>query len=467
MSDFSPRPFDAQYPKYRGDPNNVSKQRYFMMNMGKRVLEGWADKLYFVFAGIASIWLAVVALIDSWYHSWWGILIAFGFWFFSAYLTLPRFHRIMTDLYVPDYFIGRTRTGDGLLGDPVNIGLRGTADEIHTAMKKAGWVKADPVTLASSWRIIVNTLRKRPYPTAPVSPLYLFHRSENFAYQQEVDGSPSKRHHVRFWKAPEGWKLPGGEPVDWLAAATFDRAVGLSLFTFQITHKIDAETDKERDYVVETVLYCNQKARSDLIEDFSSGYHSRNGGGDTILTDGDLPILDLTSVCNRQDESHNAQRYERLHRRRPWELVEQAPLSVWLASAFTSLVILLQAFLSVTHLGVLITPKDSFEVDVQRFWQIYIAPVVIVVILCITIIQIFLVVWTIRGSQLARKILLALLCFSFISNALSLVFGTEQDISTTYTIYVLMASQVYALLEFTSDGAVNYTFNITRQKSRR
>ena len=33
-----------------------------------------------------------------------------------------------------------------------------------------------------------------------------------------------------------------------------------------------------------------------VIENFSSGYHARNGGGDRILTDGDLPILDLRSV---------------------------------------------------------------------------------------------------------------------------------------------------------------------------
>ena len=33
-----------------------------------------------------------------------------------------------------------------------------------------------------------------------------------------------------------------------------------------------------------------------VIEDFSTGYHSRNGGGDLIQTDGDLPIMDLSAV---------------------------------------------------------------------------------------------------------------------------------------------------------------------------
>lgn len=33
-----------------------------------------------------------------------------------------------------------------------------------------------------------------------------------------------------------------------------------------------------------------------MIRDFSSGYHARNGGGDTISTDGDLPVVDLTRL---------------------------------------------------------------------------------------------------------------------------------------------------------------------------
>jgi hypothetical protein len=34
----------------------------------------------------------------------------------------------------------------------------------------------------------------------------------------------------------------------------------------------------------------------DVIRDFATGYHSRNGGGDSITTDGDLPILDVRAV---------------------------------------------------------------------------------------------------------------------------------------------------------------------------
>lgn len=254
------------------------------------------DWFFFVFAGVAALWLAYLSLTETFTLGWWGIPFFVGFWVLLAYLVLPRLHRILTTVYVPDYFIGRTRTSDGLLGDPVNLAFLGTGEQIETAMRNAGWTKADPVTLASSWRIITSTLRRRSYHEAPVSPLFLFGRQQDFAYQQEVDGNPAQRHHVRFWQCPDGWLLPGGRRVDWLAAGTFDTSVGLSLFTLQVTHRIDADTDVERDHIVKTVTDADPRVAVDVIADFATGYHARNGGGDSIRTDGDLPIVDVRAV---------------------------------------------------------------------------------------------------------------------------------------------------------------------------
>ena len=213
-----------------------------------------------------------------------------------TYLLLPRVHRILTRLYVPGYFIGRTRTSDGLLGDPVNLALLGDEGQVHKAMTDAGWIRADDLAGASARRMIGSTLRRRSYPQAPVSPLHLFDRQQDFAYQQEVAGNPAKRHHVRFWHCPKDWLLPGGYDADWLAAGTYDRSVGFSLFTLQITHKIERDTDVERDFIVDTVTAANPAIGVDVIRNFSTGYHARNGGGDQIETDGDLPTIDLTRV---------------------------------------------------------------------------------------------------------------------------------------------------------------------------
>jgi len=167
------------------------------------------DGVAFVLAGGAATWLALLILTEGLALDWRALLLI-PFWAIVAYLALPRVHRVLTYLYLPNYFIGRSRTSDGLLGDPVNLAVRGDEGQVHAVMKRSGWVRADEVTLASSSRIVTTTLRRVSYPEAPVSPLHLFQRAQDFAYQQEVAGSPSQRHHVRFWRCPPGWLLPGG-----------------------------------------------------------------------------------------------------------------------------------------------------------------------------------------------------------------------------------------------------------------
>ena len=253
------------------------------------------DACFFAFSGVAAFWFAYVLLRDGVRPGWPSLLLVV-FWLFVTYLVLPRLHRILTRIYLPSYFIGRTRTSDGLLGDPVNIALHGREDQVHAAMTAAGWTRADELGLRSGREIVVRTLQRRSYPAAPVSPLHLFERRQDFAYEREVQGSPSKRHHVRFWRCPDGWLLPGGFAVDWLAAGTYDRKVGMSLFTLQVTHKIDENTDVERDFVTSTVVESDPDVALGVLAHFSSGYHARNGGGDRIRTDGNLPVLDLRQV---------------------------------------------------------------------------------------------------------------------------------------------------------------------------
>jgi LssY C-terminus len=253
------------------------------------------------------------------------------FWILVTYLVLPRLHRILTRIYVPGYFIGRARTSDGLLGDPINLALVGDEAQVHLAMAQAGWIRADELSLTSGLQIVRSTLRRRSYTKAPVSPLLLFDRQQDFAYQQEVAGSPSKRHHVRFWRAPDGWMLPGGYSVGWLAAGTYDRSVGLSLFTLQITHKIEANTDIERDYITNTITNNNPEMVVEVIRDFSTGYHSRNGGGDLIQTDGDLPIIDVRRI---DAPSPSALKRTDSRDKRPAQIVFGATVSFLRASLF-------------------------------------------------------------------------------------------------------------------------------------
>lgn len=302
----------GEYPEYRNGRAKVDVHR----GVGSAVVENTlfvvTTCLFFIFC---------VILIEQ--LRWSATLVVYlvALWLVLSCFALPRLHRIFTSVYVPNYFIGRTRTTSGLLGDPVNLAFRakqGTGgdrgkstgrDELVALMEGAGWTRSDPVTLRSSVKIIVSSVLRRSYASAPVSPLLLFGLPQAFSFQREVSGNPSQRHHVRFWPCPEGWLLPGGERVDWLAAATYDKSVGISLFTLQVTHKIDADIDIEREYVVATLRYQWPGLRISDLPNFSTGYHSRNGGGDRITTDGNLPVVEIPGATEKDRSGHELAGY--------------------------------------------------------------------------------------------------------------------------------------------------------------
>ena len=171
------------------------------------------DGAFFVIGTVLVMWLGWIVVTAGLDDGWYVIGSVFLFWVLLAYVGLPRLQEVLSKVYVPDYFIGRSLTDIGVLGDPINLAVDGNEADIHAAMVRAGWTRADELTIRSSWRIVVSSVLRRPYPEAPVSSLFLFGQRQAFAYQQEVDGNPAQRHHVRFWPVPDGWKLPGGFEV--------------------------------------------------------------------------------------------------------------------------------------------------------------------------------------------------------------------------------------------------------------
>ncbi|EOL50075.1 LssY C-terminal domain-containing protein [Enterococcus caccae] len=184
----------------------------------------------------------------------------------------------------------------GLLGDPINLAFIGSKEELEQLFINAGWTKAEPLSLHSSFQMIIASVFSKSYPSAPVSSLFLFNKKQDLAFEQEIKNNPRRRHHVRFWETPDNWYLPGGRKADWLGAATYDKKVGFSVFTGQITHKINSDIDHERDFVLETFTESNQPVSIEVVKHFTTSYHGRNGGGDEIFTDGNLPFIKIEKV---------------------------------------------------------------------------------------------------------------------------------------------------------------------------
>jgi hypothetical protein len=192
-----------------------------------------------------------------------------------------------------------TRTGDGIPGDPINVGLVGSKDDVLCAMNAAGWYPADPITLRSSLAIVGSVLLDRPYHEAPVSNLYYQNKREDLAFEKPVGTSADRRHHVRFWKVIEH-----GEEgrVVWLGAVTFDRGVGLSHRDAKITHHIMPDIDADRDLLTADLKSAHVVTSIYEITGVGPTLHGRNGEGDPYSTDGEIEISVLVDGCNQRSD---------------------------------------------------------------------------------------------------------------------------------------------------------------------
>jgi hypothetical protein len=185
-----------------------------------------------------------------------------------------------------------TATAQGIPGGPINVGLVGTREDLVRAFHAAGWYPADPVTLRTSVEIIGSVLLDRPYKSAPVSPLFYEGRREDLAFEKPNGGSADRRQHVRFWKVLESGT--DGGPV-WLGSATFDSGVTLSRDTGQVTHRIAANIDEERDRLIAELNDAHMVTSIYQMKGIGPTLNGRNGEGDPYYTDGEIWVARLVS----------------------------------------------------------------------------------------------------------------------------------------------------------------------------
>lgn len=212
-----------------------------------------------------------------------GLLL---FYFVVAYLIVPLvWIRYAHKHPAFDEVPGITYTGDDHPGDPLNLALVGDETQLKKIMLDAKWYPADPLTLKSCLEIAAGTVFSKSYDQAPVSNLLLFGRKQDLAFEMPVGDNPRERHHVRFWKANK--VDDSGRPL-WVGSATFDKKVGLSHTTGEITHHIAGDVDTERDHLMGNLQATGELAEQYYINGFHKILTGNNGGGDAWHTDGRL-----------------------------------------------------------------------------------------------------------------------------------------------------------------------------------
>jgi hypothetical protein len=270
-----------------------------------RLLIRTLQRLAILGLGVLTVWLVVFVVFDF-AEQWLPWLIAVAATYaLAAYVILPYAVRMGLKILLRKHVPRFTVTGDGLPGDPVNLALIGTREELKSAFAAAGWTEADPLGLSSSWRMVRSFVLDEPYPAAPFSTLYLFGRGQDLGFQLPIGASPRKRHHVRFWaKDPAAieadpttsdfWlnadRPPAGARVLWVGAATKDTGFALTRLTFQVTHATDADTDAERTFLMRVLERCGAIGKPEL---YHAGERLAAGSVNHYVADGEVAVAEL------------------------------------------------------------------------------------------------------------------------------------------------------------------------------
>lgn len=228
--------------------------------------------------------------IRTWHVLWISLLSLFAIvilWLMLAYGELPRLWSKHEHKKVGPRQEIVSYTSQDIPADPINLRITGDSKSIDCVFRRAGWSMADPLSAQSGFEIVRSVLLSASYPGAPVSSLYFQDRLQDVAYERDEGLTAHRRHHVRLWRVAAN---------QWLGAATFDRGVGLALFTLQVTHHIGSNVDAERDAVGALLKKSGARFAGTQTSNIVPGQWRRNGAGDRYVSDGQIKAFALTSV---------------------------------------------------------------------------------------------------------------------------------------------------------------------------
>jgi len=182
-------------------------------------------------------------------------------------------------------------------GDPVNLVIIGSFETLLLSCM-GRWDETEAITLATCWKTAKAFLLGSEYRYSPVSPLYLFGRSQDIALQQ-IRHSINVRMHLRLWLAP--FRL-NGQPV-WVGQVSRDIGVRMTSKTWNLTtHRIDPDIDESRDYVLDDLLDAERVEAAGHVEATSAAAVEaprHNLTGDPYFTDGKRVVILLTDSPGR------------------------------------------------------------------------------------------------------------------------------------------------------------------------
>ena len=184
-------------------------------------------------------------------------------------------------------------------GDPLNLVVIGSIDDVYYSFIRAAWDETEVVTVASGLRTAMSFLTGGEYRYSPVSSLYVFGRRQDVALQK-IRKNIHERNHLRLWLAPMRYQ---GELV-WIGQISRDIGVRFTTKTIT-THKIDADVDETREFLVENLAYAQTLSQLAYVGGVGAAGRDeprRNLTGDPYFTDGLRVVLWLSDEMKDLEE---------------------------------------------------------------------------------------------------------------------------------------------------------------------
>lgn len=175
-------------------------------------------------------------------------------------------------------------------GDAVNFLIIGPKQQLEAAFREAGWVVADRDVKDAVFNAALKSTTKQVYLEMPMSQLYMFHRPQDYGYARtEPVQVVASRHHLRIWKSP--FEVDG-QPL-WVGACTHDIGFERDQRNNGVTHKIDPEIDKEREYLAGTLNATGLIAESSYTMPPNPITEASTATGGSFHSDGRILVLRL------------------------------------------------------------------------------------------------------------------------------------------------------------------------------
>jgi hypothetical protein len=178
----------------------------------------------------------------------------------------------------------------GNKGDAVNFLIIGSKEQLEATFGQAGWVIADRTIKDAVLNATMKSTSKQVYLEMPMSQLYMFNRTQDYGYARtEPVQVVASRHHLRIWKSPY---VVDGQPV-WVGACTHDIGFERDQRNNGVTHKIDPEIDKERDYLAGTLNASGLVSDSSYVTPPDPIMEANTATGGTFRSDGRILVVRL------------------------------------------------------------------------------------------------------------------------------------------------------------------------------